>query len=116
MSDGECLFCRIASRRIPAQIVAEDEELIAFNDIKPQAPVHLLIIPKAHVPTLADATPAHTMLLGRAQQFANRLAQEQGLVPQGYRLVVNCGPQAGQTVFHLHWHLLGGRTMRWPPG
>ena len=116
MATRDCLFCRIASRQVPAQIIAEEDGLLAFKDINPQAPVHLLIIPHEHVPSLADTTPTHAPLLGRLVQFANRLAQEQGLMPEGYRLVVNCGPQAGQTVFHLHCHLLGGRAMRWPPG
>ncbi|MBI4343796.1 MAG: histidine triad nucleotide-binding protein [Candidatus Omnitrophica bacterium] len=116
MTPSECLFCRIAQRQLPARIAGEEDGLLAFEDVNPQAPVHLLIIPTEHLPTLADATPAHTPLLGRTVQFANRLARERGLGTDGYRLVVNCGAKAGQSVFHLHWHLLGGRSFQWPPG
>ena len=116
MSDATCLFCRIASRVAPADIVAEADGLLAFTDSNPQAPTHLLIIPTEHIPTLADASESHTLLLGRAVHFANRLARERRLTEQGYRLVVNCGAAAGQSVWHLHWHLLGGRPMTWPPG
>ena len=116
MSASECLFCRIASRMIPADIVAEAEGLLAFKDIHPQAPVHLLIIPTEHIPTLADATEAHADVLGRTLQFANRLARQYQLVPSGYRIVINCGAQAGQSVWHIHFHLLGGRAFQWPPG
>ena len=116
MSDANCLFCRIARRAVPADIVAEADGLLAVTDINPQAPTHLLIIPTEHIPTLADASDAHTPLLGRAVHFANRLARERRLTERGYRLVVNCGAEAGQSVWHLHWHLLGGRPMTWPPG
>ena len=116
MGGGDCLFCRIASKQLDAAIVAEDDGLMAFKDIRPQAPTHLLIIPTEHLPTLADATPTHTPLLGRMVQFANRLARQSGLVDGGYRVVINSGAGAGQSVFHLHLHLLGGRPMRWPPG
>jgi len=116
MGAAECLFCRIASRQIPSEIVAETEALLAVKDIDPQAPVHLLIIPKEHLHSLADATPAHTTLMGDALHFANRLAREHRLIPSGYRVVINCGPQGGQSVWHLHVHVLGGRAMTWPPG
>ncbi|MBI3321791.1 MAG: histidine triad nucleotide-binding protein [Candidatus Omnitrophica bacterium] len=116
MSATECLFCRIANRSLPAQIVAEETGLLAFKDINPQAPTHLLIIPTEHIPALPETTEAHTALLGKAVRFANRLAEQYRLLPDGYRLVVNCGPQAGQSVWHLHFHLLGGRPLRWPPG
>ena len=115
MGSSECLFCRIASRQVPAKIVAEDDELVAFADINPQAPTHLLIIPKEHIPSLADVTGSHTTLMGHALQFANRLARQYHL-GAGYRVVINCGAQAGQSVWHLHWHLLGGRALTWPPG
>ena len=98
-----------------ADIVAETEELVAITDINPQAPTHLLIIPKDHLATLADATEQHTALLGNALHLANRLAKARQLT-DGYRVVVNNGAQAGQSVFHLHVHLLGGRPFRWPPG
>ena len=115
MTDGACLFCRIAKRELPADVVAEADGLLAFRDIKPQAPTHLLIIPTEHVPGLAESTDAQTTLLGRAVRFAARLAAQFRLT-QGYRLIINSGPAAGQTVFHLHLHLLGGRTLGWPPG
>ncbi len=115
MSD-ECLFCRIATRTIQAQIVAEEQEVLAFWDLKPQAPTHLLIIPKAHIGGLPDVTPAHHTVLTSAILMATRLAKERGLEKTGYRLVANVGPHGGQSVFHLHWHLLGGRQMQWPPG
>ena len=116
MADAACLFCRIAGRQIKADIVAETGELMVIKDLNPQAPTHLLVIPKEHIPTLADATEQHTTLLGQALQMANRLAREQQLTQGGYRVVVNTGAQAGQSVFHLHVHLLGGRPFRWPPG
>ena len=112
----ECVFCRIVKRQLPADRVAEAPGLLALKDRNPQAPVHLLIIPTTHIATLAEAGEAHTGLLGEAMQFANRLAREANLVQAGYRVVVNCGAQAGQSVWHLHFHLLGGRTLRWPPG
>jgi histidine triad (HIT) family protein len=116
MSQGDCVFCRIAHRQLKADIVAEEEGLLAFKDLNPQAPTHLLIIPTEHIPTLADVTPAHTTLVGQVVHFANRLARQYQLTETGYRVVINCGAGAGQNVFHLHLHLLGGRTMRWPPG
>ena len=116
MASADCVFCRIANRSIPAQIVAEEDGLLAFKDLNPQAPTHLLIVPTDHISTLADLTAAHIPLMGRAVQFANRLAREQHLTESGYRVVINCGTGAGQSVWHLHLHLLGGRPMRWPPG
>ena len=115
-SESECLFCRIISKSVPAEIVAEAPDLIAVKDIHPQAPTHLLVIPKEHIPTLADATGAQTPILGKALQFANQLARDLALVAAGYRVVVNCGAGAGQSVWHLHFHLLGGRPLQWPPG
>lgn len=115
MSEPECLFCRIVRRTIPAEIVAESEGLLAFKDIHPKAPTHLLIIPTEHIPTLADLTEAHTLLMGRVVQFAHRLARQYQL-QAGYRLVINCGQEAGQSVWHVHVHLLGGRPFQWPPG
>ena len=116
MSDANCLFCRIANKAIPAHIVGEDDGLLAFTDINPQAPTHLLIIPTEHIRTLADVSDTHAGLMGRAVRFANRLAKQSGIAESGYRVVINCGEGAGQTVGHLHFHLLGGRAMRWPPG
>ena len=115
MNAAECLFCRIANRSLPAEVVGEADGLLAFKDINPQAPTHLLIISTEHIPTLADATEAHTTLIGNAVHFANRLAHQYQL-QAGYRLVINCGAGAGQSVWHLHLHLLGGRPLRWPPG
>ena len=112
---GDCLFCRIANRQVPATIVAEADGLLAVRDINPQAPTHLLIIPTEHLPTVAEATPAHTALLGNMIHFANRLAKARQL-QAGYRIVINCGAEAGQSVWHLHLHLLGGRRFTWPPG
>ena len=116
MADADCLFCRITSRQVKADIVAETGELLAIKDINPQAPTHLLVIPKEHIPTLADATDGHTVLLGSALQLAKQLARQHQLSQGGYRVVVNTGAEAGQSVFHLHVHLLGGRPFRWPPG
>ena len=116
MADANCLFCRMTSRQVKADIVAETGEFLAIKDINPQAPTHLLIIPKEHIPTLADASDGHTALLGNALQMANRLARQHQLNQGGYRVVVNTGAEAGQSVFHLHVHLLGGRLFQWPPG
>lgn len=113
---SECLFCRIAKREIPADIVAEDDVMIAFNDINPQAPTHILLVPKTHTATVSDLTEKTAQVMAHATMMANRLAKQRGIVEDGYRLVVNCGSQAGQSVWHLHVHLLGGRPMRWPPG
>jgi histidine triad (HIT) family protein len=112
---SDCLFCRIAAGKIPADRVYEDEQVVAFRDIHPQAPVHLLIVPRRHVASLADCGDADGSLLAHLLLTARRLAVEQG-VASGYRLVNNCGASAGQSVFHLHFHLLGGRPLHWPPG
>ena len=116
MDEAACLFCRIVARTIPAEIVAETDQLSAFKDIHPQAPTHLLIVPKEHIPSLAEASDSHTSLMGELLLFSARLARQYQLVQPGYRVVVNCGAGAGQSVWHLHLHLLGGRPMRWPPG
>ena len=109
-----CLFCKIIAREIPAHIVAEDEHCLAFRDINPQAPTHILVIPKEHVPSLNQVTdPA---VLGRVLTFARDLAAKEGIAERGYRVVINTNAEAGQTVFHLHAHLLGGREQGWPPG
>ncbi len=111
----DTIFDKIIRREIPADIVYEDEEMLAFRDVNPQAPVHVLIIPKKVIPTHADVTDADKELLGHLHVVAAKLAQQLGLA-DGYRLVLNCQESAGQTVPHLHLHLLGGRPMRWPPG
>ena len=115
MAGSDCVFCRIANRSLPAEILGEADGLVAFKDLHPQAPTHVLIIPTEHIPTVADVTEAQTALMGKAVHFANRLARQYQLA-SGYRLVINCGAQAGQYVWHLHLHLLGGRPMAWPPG
>ena len=109
-----CLFCQIAAAEIPATVVKRGDGLLAFKDINPQAPTHLLVIPTAHVASLNDASDA--ALVGRMVGFARDLARESGLAERGYRIVLNTNADGGQTVFHLHLHLLGGRAMRWPPG
>ena len=111
----ECLFCKIVSGQIPAKKMYEDETVFAFQDIDPQAPTHVLVIPKQHIVGLKEAQPQDAELLGRMQLAAARIAEAQNL-ESGYRTVFNVGPNAGQTVFHLHLHLLGGRKMGWPPG
>ena len=108
---SECLFCKIARKEIPAVPVYEDDSLLAFKDIFPQAPVHLLLIPKAHCEGLADMTPGIAETVGRLPQVAARLAQEHGVATSGWRLLTNSGPDSGQTVFHLHFHLLGGKPL-----
>jgi len=114
---ADCLFCRIVERTLPATVVAEDETLVSFQDINPQAPTHILIVPKTHIANVADLTDATApAIMGRLTLMANRLAKQFGFADDGYRLVVNCGPHGGQTVSHLHLHLLGGRRMTWPPG
>ncbi|UCE03711.1 MAG: histidine triad nucleotide-binding protein [Candidatus Latescibacterota bacterium] len=112
----DCLFCRIVRGELPASIVFEDEEIVAFEDINPQAPVHLLVIPRKHVPTLNDLTPEEDALVGRLHRVAAELARARGVEETGYRVVLNCNAGAGQTVFHIHLHLLGGRDLQWPPG
>ncbi len=111
----ETIFSKIIRREIPADIVYEDELALAFRDIHPQAPVHILVIPKQVIPTIADATSQDQSLLGHLLLVANRVAKQEKL-EQGYRLVINCGKDGGQTVYHLHIHILGGRSMEWPPG
>ena len=111
-----CLFCKIASGEIDAEIVYSDEHLFAIKDINPQAPTHLLIIPKKHIRTIMDVEDSDKELLGSVYTLAKKLAQDNDLESSGYRVVVNCGSGAGQSVFHIHFHLLGGRPMKWPPG
>ena len=108
---SDCLFCKIVSGDIPSDKVFEDDDLIAFRDINPQAPVHLLIVPKLHIGTTNDATSDHEVLLGRMQLAATKLAAEQGIADDGYRLIFNCNQHGGQTVYHIHLHLLGGRQL-----
>jgi histidine triad (HIT) family protein len=111
-----CLFCRIGRNEVPAKKVFEDEEIVAFQDINPQAPVHVLVIPVQHIPTVNDLEAEHDRLIGRMHRVAAELAGELGLAERGYRIVMNCNAEAGQSVFHVHLHLLGGRAFHWPPG
>ena len=107
----DCIFCKIVASEIPSDTVYQDEEVIAFRDINPVAPTHLLIIPKKHVPSLADLSEAGSSLVGHMVNIANQLAKSEGISGSGYRLVINCGEQGGQLVPHLHMHLLGGRRL-----
>ncbi len=113
---GDCLFCKIAASQIPAKVVYSDEELVAFDDISPQAPMHVLIIPVEHVSGVGSLSSAHDALVGRAMRLAARLAAERGFGESGYRIVINSGPDAGQSVQHLHVHVMAGRAFEWPAG
>lgn len=115
MSDS-CIFCRIVAGEIPARRVFEDDQVVAFEDLSPQAPTHVLVIPRRHVASLLDATPADEAMLGRLQLVAAEIARRRGHDAGGFRVVTNTLADAGQTVFHLHVHLLGGRRFHWPPG
>jgi histidine triad (HIT) family protein len=112
----DCLFCRIIAREVPASIVYEDDRLLAFNDINPQAPTHVLVVPKRHVATLNDLSASDDQLVGELVRRAAAIAKDRGLSTGGFRTVFNTNRDAGQTVFHIHLHLLGGRSMHWPPG
>jgi len=111
-----CLFCRIVAGEIPSDKVYEDEEILAFRDIEPCAPVHILIIPKRHIPGVPELSVSTDTLIGKIFRLAARLAREEGVEESGFRVVVNSGPDAGQAVPHLHYHLLAGRKLDWPPG
>ncbi len=113
---SSCLFCKIIAREIPGTIVAENEHAVAFRDIHPGAPTHVLVVPRKHFENLNDATEADAELIGRVLLLAREVAKAEGLVGKGYRVVINNGAGVGHSVFHLHVHLLGGRAMSWPPG
>ena len=115
MPEQNCLFCKIAAGEIPAQLVREDEHTVAFRDINPQAPTHLLVIPRRHIASLADAAGSDEQVLGRVLLAAAEVARAEGLTSGGYRTVFNTGAGAGQSVFHVHAHVLGGRPLSWPP-
>ena len=115
MSD-ECIFCRIARGELESKVVSEDDETFAFRDVNPQAPTHLLVVPREHIEKLTDLQAGRAELIGRLVLKGVELAQSEGLSERGFRLVLNCGPEAGQSVFHVHMHVLGGRKMGWPPG
>ena len=115
-SDNKCLFCRIASGEIPARKVYEDDQFFAFHDINPQAPTHILVIPRRHIPTIDDLDEGEAGMVGMLLIRVTQIARNLHLNSDGYRVVCNCGEAAGQTVFHVHFHLLGGRNFGWPPG
>jgi histidine triad (HIT) family protein len=116
VSQPDCLFCGVAGGQVPATLVHEDDDLVAFRDINPQAPVHILIIPRQHIASLEAAGDEHADLLGRLLLTARDLARSEGLADDGYRAVLNIGADGGQTVHHIHLHLVGGRALGWPPG
>lgn len=113
---ADCIFCDIVRGRVPAEKVYEDDLVLAFHDINPQAPIHVLIIPKEHVSGVLDLDDEHEAVAGRIQTVAAKIARQLDVADRGFRLVANCGSDGGQTVFHLHYHLLAGRALRWPPG
>lgn len=113
---SDCLFCGIIQGEVKGNIVYQDPSTVAFRDVRPQAPVHILIVPRKHVATVLDLGDVDRDLVGHIFQVAARLAKDEGISESGFRVVVNCGRQAGQTVYHLHFHLLGGRDLGWPPG
>ena len=112
----DCIFCRIARGEIPARIALKDDNAIAFHDLNPQAPTHVLVIPRRHIVSLAEVVPADDALLGQLLRAARRVADITGIAQTGFRTVINSGTQVGQSVFHVHVHVLGGRPMAWPPG
>jgi histidine triad (HIT) family protein len=112
---SNCLFCKIAEGEIPSNKVYEDDDLFAFHDISPQAPVHILVVPRKHISSLEEAEEGDAALMGKIMMLVQKLAREQG-IKAGYRVVNNCGASAGQSVFHIHFHLIGGRALGWPPG
>lgn len=113
---SDCLFCKLINGDIPTDIVYQDDDIFAFRDVNPQAPTHILVIPKQHIATINDADESHQAVLGKLVLTAKKIAQQQSLADDGYRLVINCNQDGGQTVFHIHLHLLGGRLLSWPPG
>lgn len=113
---SDCLFCKIIQRKIPGSIVYEDDRVLAFNDINPQAPTHVLLVPKRHIASINDLVPDDDRIVGELARRAAVIAKERGIADGGYRLVFNTNRDAGQSVFHIHLHLLGGRSMQWPPG
>ena len=115
-TESDCLFCKIAADEVPSDVVYKDDTVVAFRDINPQAPTHILIIPREHIGYAAELNDSHSALLSQMFNTANKLALDEKIAEEGYRLVINNGKGAGQTVFHLHLHLLGGRVMNWPPG
>lgn len=113
---SDCLFCKMVAGTIKPDVVYEDDAVLAFRDINPQAPTHVLVVPKRHISTINDLTGEDAELVGRLYLGAKKVAEQEGIAAEGYRTVMNCNAAAGQTVFHLHLHVLGGRNMHWPPG
>jgi histidine triad (HIT) family protein len=113
---SECLFCRIASGVVPTALVWQDDSIVAFRDINPQCPVHVLLIPRKHITSLSELSAQDDAIIGRLVRVSGQIAGREGVAATGYRLVANCGREAGQSVDHVHFHLLGGRPMHWPPG
>jgi histidine triad (HIT) family protein len=113
---NDCLFCKMAQGEIKPDVLYEDDHVLAFRDINPQAPVHFLVIPKKHITTLNDVTPQQAELIGRMYLAAQKVAADEGIAESGYRSLINCNADAGQSVWHMHLHVLGGRVMAWPPG
>jgi len=113
---SDCLFCKMVAGEIKPDVVYETDTVLAFRDINPRAPTHVLIIPKKHISTLVDVAPEDTLLMGEIMQAANKVAELEGLQESGYRTIFNCKKDGGQEVYHIHLHLLGGRAMQWPPG
>jgi histidine triad (HIT) family protein len=116
VAETDCLFCRIVAGEVPARFVHQDDEIVAFHDINPRAPTHVLLVPRRHIASAADLTEADGPILGRLFDVAARIAREAGIAENGYRMVTNVGRDGGQTVDHLHFHLMGGRSFTWPPG
>ncbi|MCE5195360.1 MAG: histidine triad nucleotide-binding protein [Nitrospiraceae bacterium] len=112
----DCIFCKIVDKKLPAKIIYEDDMVVAFEDVNPKAPVHTLVIPKKHISTPLDIKESDNGLIGHMFQIANKIARDKDIADSGFRLVMNCNKDSGQTVFHIHLHLLGGRHMTWPPG
>ncbi len=113
---SDCIFCKIAEKKIPSRIVHEDDTCVAFDDVNPQAPTHVLVIPRRHAASIAELNETDASLLGHLMLTGSKIAKQKGIAEGGYRFVVNTGKNGGQTVFHLHLHVLGGRPMHWPPG
>ncbi len=113
---GDCIFCSIVAKKIPAKIIYEDDQAVAFEDINPQSPVHVLVVPRKHIPTTLDIVEADNALVGHLFQVAGRIATARKISERGFRLVMNTNAEAGQSVYHIHLHVLGGRHMHWPPG
>lgn len=113
---SDCIFCRIVDKKLNARIIYEDDLVLAFEDVSPQAPVHTLLMPKKHIATLLDVAEGDWHLFGHMVKVANEIARDKGIAERGFRLVTNCNHESGQSVYHIHLHLLGGRQMHWPPG